>query len=138
MLGGFSHTFLCLGGNICGNPTTMDKIIKNIYDDIIELSDLSLQKKLWLNESNDTGLISSYVEVMCRLFDDNDFDDFVGRTAVKIGLSVELISELNILSTLLKNYNEKESDAKIIMDPKWNQIVEQAKKVIKKWNKTWV
>lgn len=116
----------------------MDKIVKNIYDDIVELSDLSLQKKLWLNENNDTGLISSYTEVMCRLFDDNDFDDFVRRTARKIGLPVALIFELNILSTLLNDYNEKKSDAKIIMDPKWNQIVEQAQKVIKKWDKTWI
>lgn len=46
----------------------MDEIVKNIYDDIVELSDLSLQKKLWLNEDNDTGLISSYTEVICCYF----------------------------------------------------------------------
>ncbi|MEO9211178.1 MAG: hypothetical protein ABI208_08765 [Ginsengibacter sp.] len=113
----------------------MEKIVQNIYDDILELSDLNLQKKLWLNDSNDTGQISSYVEVMCRLFDDNDFNGFVEQVTVKIGLPVELISELIVLRTLLQKYNEKESDAKIIMDPKWNEIVEQAKLVIKKWNK---
>jgi hypothetical protein len=49
-------------------------IIKYIYDKIIELSDLDLQRKLWLNENNDTGLISSYDELMCSLFDDSKCD----------------------------------------------------------------
>ena len=48
-------------------------VIKNIYSDILELSSLEKQKKYWLN--NDPENASSYVEVMCRLFDDNDFDD---------------------------------------------------------------
>ena len=39
----------------------MGNNIKNIYFDILEMSDITLQKKLWLNENNDTGLISSYI-----------------------------------------------------------------------------
>lgn len=109
-------------------------ITKNIYDDITELSDLSLQRKLWLNQNNDTGLISSYVEVMCRLFDDNEFDVFIDKTAFEIGLSEDVIFELNKLRTLLNDYNEKESDEDIINDLEWGKVVEQAKKVIIKWN----
>lgn len=113
----------------------MDIITKNIYDDINELSSLSLQRQLWLNENNNTGLISSYVEVMCRLFDDNGVEGFIDVTASKIGMSNELISELNRLRILLKSYKEKGSDAEIINDPEWKKIVEQAKIVIEEWNK---
>ncbi len=111
-----------------------DIIIKYIYDKIIELSDLSLQRKLWLNENNDTGLISSYIEVMCSLFDDFQFDVFIDKTAFEIGLSEDVILELNNLRTLLNAYNEKESDEDIINDPEWKKVVEQAEIVIKKWN----
>jgi len=52
------------------NREIINRITGYIYDKIIELSDINLQRKLWLNENNDTGLISSYVEVMCSLFDD--------------------------------------------------------------------
>ncbi len=114
----------------------MDIITKNIYNDIIELSDLGLQRKLWLNENNDTGLISSYVEVMCRLFDDNGFDEFIDNTASKIGISNSAIFELNKLRNLLNNYNEKDSDKEIIGDPVWGKVVEQAKTVIREWDKT--
>jgi len=111
----------------------MDKITEYIYERIIEASDLALQRKIWLNENNDTGLMSSYVELMCSLFDDFNFDDFIDNRASKIGLSNSVIFELNKLRELLNNYNEKESDEEIINDPEWKKIVEQAERVIKNW-----
>lgn len=113
----------------------MDKIIEHIYRMIVELADLSLQRKLWLNENNDTGLISSYAELMSSLFDDFGFDDFVEKGATKLGLSNSLILELSKLRELLNNYEEKESDAEIISDPEWKKIVEQAEMVIQEWDK---
>jgi hypothetical protein len=112
----------------------MDKIIENIYRMIVELASLSLQRKLWLNESNDTGLISSFYELMNSLFDDFGFDDFVDNRAVKMGLPISLIIELKKLRELLNSYIEKDSDEEIINDPEWKKIVEQAKIVIKEWD----
>lgn len=112
----------------------MDKLIENIFRMIIELSSLSLQRQLWLNENNDTGLMSSYVELMCSLFDDFSFDDFVDNGATKIGLPNSLIFELSKLREFLNSYIEKESDEEIINDPEWKKIVEQAKIVINKWD----
>lgn len=112
----------------------MEKIIENIYKIIAELANLSLQRKLWLNENNDTGFISSYSELMCSLFDDFGFDDFVEKGATKIGLSKSLIFELSKLRDLLDTYDEKELDEEIIDDPRWKKIVEQAKVVISIWN----
>lgn len=112
------------------------KEIENIYNDIIELSDVALQRKMWLNDNNETGQISSYTEVMCRLFDDNNFDDFIDNKAYKMGLSGSTIYELNKLRGLLNNYNEEDSDEKIITDPEWKKVVEQAKVAIKEWDKS--
>lgn len=111
----------------------MVDVVKNIYNKIVELSDADLQTKLWLNMNNDTGLISSYAEVMSTLFDDFSFDDFVDNTASKMGLSRSVVLELLKLRDLLNGYNEKESDEEIINDIEWEKVVEQAKKVIEKW-----
>lgn len=111
----------------------MDYIFENIYRMIDELANISLQRKLWLNEENDTGLISSFTELMNSLFDDFNLDDFIDNRASKIGLSNSTIFELNKLKNLLNSYNEKESDEEILCDPEWKIIVEQAKTVIKEW-----
>jgi hypothetical protein len=40
------------------------------------------------------------------------------------------------LRHLLNNYKEKGTDIKIINDPDWRDIVNQAKIVLEKWRKT--
>jgi len=106
--------------------------ITNIYNDILEISDISFQKRAWLDKNESD--CSSYVEVMCRLFDDNNFDSFVEQDAKKYGLDPKLISELKTLQEMLNNYEEKLTDSEIIQDPNWMIIVNQAKKVINFWN----
>jgi hypothetical protein len=113
----------------------MENIITSIYTTIIELSDLDLQRKLWLNQENNTGLISSYSELMCSLFDDLYFDYFVENEVSKIDLPNSAIVELRKLRELLNGYDEKSSDVEIINDPEWKKVVEQAKIVIKEWGK---
>ncbi len=112
----------------------MNTIIDNIYRLIFELSDIKLQRKLWLNKNNDSGLISSYSELMCSLFDDFNFDDFIENKASKMGLSKGLICELLNLRELLNSYNEKNTDEEILNDSEWKKIVSQAKKIIDLWN----
>ncbi len=108
----------------------MKIIIKNILNDIFEISNINLQRKLWLNENNDTKKISSYVELMCRLFDDNNFEEFTEIEIYKLGYSKRLCIELNKLKELLNSYQEQKTDEEIIIDPKWLEIVNQAKLVL--------
>lgn len=115
----------------------MNKRSENIYKIIAVLADLSMQRKLWLNENNNTGLTSSYSELMCSLFDDFSFDNFIEKKATKIALSSSLIWELNRLRDFLNNYKEKGSDEEIVDDPEWKKIVKQSKIVIKKWRE-WI
>lgn len=107
--------------------------IKNIYDRILEASDTTLQRKLWLNEKNDEELISSYDELMCNLFDDYAFDEFIDNKASEYGFAQKIIQELDELRKLLNNYTKKPNDVDIINDPEWIKITNQAKVCIKNW-----
>lgn len=106
--------------------------IENIYNDIIELSDLGIQRRAWLGE--DPTYISSYVELMNRLFDDNGFDQFLDETAPHL-LSQETVGELLKLRTLLSDYREKATDIEILNDPEWTKVVFQARNVMQYWVK---
>lgn len=110
-------------------------ILESIYFRLIELSDLVLQRKLWLNQNNDTGLISSYSELMNSLFDDFNFDDFIDQTVYQIGFPDSDVLELNKLRHLLNSYSEKESDIEILNDNEWEKVVKQAKIVVNNWDK---
>ena len=111
----------------------MKKVLEDIFNDILEISDINMQKKMWLNENNDTGLISSYVELMNRLFDDNNFSYVIENEAIALDLEPELIFALKTLRNALDGYVDKETDQEIITDPKWIEISEQAKSIIKMW-----
>lgn len=108
-------------------------MINNIRRTINQLSDTALQRKLWLNENNDTGLISSYSEAFSTLFDDNNFDHFVDVEAAKRGFSQGLIEDFVRLREQLKTYQEKADDAEIIKDPEWAKVTTEAKIVTEKW-----
>lgn len=107
-----------------------NRTIENIYRDLLELSDITLQKKLWLNQNNNTGLLSSYSELMCRLFDDNDIDSFIDNSQLNKSLSSKAILEFQLLGKFLNENSEKNNDEEIINDIKWREIVQQGKNVI--------
>ncbi|WP_243394854.1 hypothetical protein [Leptospira adleri] len=93
-----------------------------------------MQRKLWLNENNNTDLVSSYNEVICTLFDDYGFDRFIDHLASESGISSDIILELSKLRNRLNSYVEKETDREILDDPEWQNISEQAKVIISKWH----
>ena len=103
------------------------KFLPWIYYWIKEASDIKQQKMHWLNEDNIDGGVSSYVELMCSLFDDLNFDDFVENTVSTLGFSDELI----------RNYiaEDDNDDEAIIKDPNWQIVVKKAQNVIVAWNK---
>ncbi|WP_288243446.1 hypothetical protein, partial [uncultured Chryseobacterium sp.] len=64
---------------------------KEFKERLLELSDINLQRKLWLNIDNDTGLISSYSELFNSLLGDFDYD-----------YEVENVEDNNLKQNLLK------------------------------------
>jgi hypothetical protein len=109
-------------------------VLKNIYNDILELSSRDLQISYWLK--GDQGKISGYVELMNSLFDDSDFDLFVDKEILDLKLSDNFIQEIQKLRDLLNLYNDKgKSQEEIIYDIEWQKITAQAQKVIYLWKK---
>ncbi len=106
----------------------MDQYLINLYEDFPELSDLKKQEEYWLGKS--TKFISSFVEINCRLFDDDGFDDFLETEAEKEGFNAKAIANMKILRQLLKNYKEKLTDKEILEDAEWHKISTQAKTVL--------
>ncbi len=108
----------------------MDSNLINIFNKITEISCVDLQRKLWLNENNTTGLVSSYAEVMNTLFDDFGFDNFIDCVAPELGMPDSTLIALNKLRESLNRYVEKGSDREIIDDPEWKEITRQAQDVL--------
>jgi len=108
------------------------KYLDNIYNDLLELSSIDQQKRLWLNK--DKNHVSSYTELVCRLFDDDCFDDFIEVLEGVKGLNMQDISEVFVLHEKLNSYDESGmSDEDILSDPEWLEIVETTMGIIEKW-----
>lgn len=107
-------------------------VLNNIYNDLLELSDRDVQNVDWLTGAN--GKASSYIELMCRLFDDNDFDSFVEREIYELKTSDEFIKKVQDLRNSLNAYDgDDKSSIEIIDDPNWHKIIDKAKAVVSIW-----
>ncbi len=106
------------------------QIVKLLYD-LTELSDPGLQRKRWLGmEAPDS---SSYSELMSRLFEDNELEEFVNHPDPSSRISPQTLKGLIALKNNLELYPEKETDEEILNDPAWRQITVQASKVLRSW-----
>ncbi len=117
----------------------LDCELEYIHDRIEELSSVDLQKKMWLNQNNDTGCISSYAELMCSLYDDCLLELVLKKAMEKYGHSNNALNELYKLDSLLNDYEEPYrngyiDDELIIKDSNWQVIVRQAQRVLANWN----
>lgn len=117
----------------------LDCELECVRDKMKELSSLDLQEKMWLNQNNDTGLISSYAELMCTLYDDCNLELVLKKAMEKYGNSNNALNELYQLNSLLNNYEEPYTnghidDELVIKDSKWQVIVQQAQTVLANWN----
>lgn len=117
----------------------LDCELEYIRDRIEELSSVDLQEKMWLNQNNDTGRISSYAELMCSLYDDCFLELVLKKAMEKYGHSNNALNGLYKLSSLLNNYEEPYTnghidDELIIKDSNWQMIVKLAQTVLANWD----
>lgn len=110
-------------------------IFNQIYQNILGLSNKDRLYNLWFIGTNG---ISSYVELMCTLFDDYAFDEFVDNEIKQIGISTQFEKALIKLRDDLDRYDESNKTQRdIINDPQWEMIMMQAKLVIEFWDSEW-
>lgn len=111
-------------------------VLRNIYNNIEELSDPDLQYKVWI-KAEIPDHISSYTELRCSLFDSNDYEGFITRDVKEFDLKEEFIHKLIELNVVLKGYEDKgKTELEIINDPVWRDISKVAKEVKTLWEKS--
>jgi hypothetical protein len=113
--------------------TPKDVWLKNITDSIKQIASAEFQEKGWIrNEIHD---YCTFVETMCGLFDDSDFENFVDVKAAEWGFSDKQIMNFDILRRALNAYDEKygcyQDPSFIVKDPEWLKIRELAKDALK-------
>lgn len=113
--------------------TSKDIWIENIVNSLKEIASAEFQEKGWVkNEIHD---YCTFVETMCGLFDDSNFDEFIDQKAPEWGFSHEQIKKLDKLRCALNAYDAEhgcyEDPALIIKDPEWLKIRELAKDALK-------
>ena len=115
--------------------TTIDKYkwLNGIQNAIQEIANSEFQERVWVRGEGPE--VSSFTEAICRLFDDYNFDDFLDEHWHIFGLSSQLYRMLRKLRNLLNEYEEKETDAEIVKDEKWDEIREYAKDVLQEFDR---
>ena len=107
--------------------------LENIYHDLYELSNHDLQKKAW--QGLEPNYVSSYGELMCRLFDDDLFDEFVITICQKTAKNASLAEKLITLQTKLNSYDDSgKEDIDILNDPHWYVIIDIAQDIVAHWH----
>ena len=111
---------------LCLSPITA--YIKNCIE---VFSDLKRQRKGWiLGESSAKTL--SWKEEFSNLFDSLCFEDYLRENKNK--LPKNLFDILEKLRAKIDIYEGQETNLEVLKDPKWLEIVEISKEVIKIWD----
>ncbi len=106
---------------------------KSIYLSVKDISDIKLQERVWLDNTN--GQVSSFVEMINTLYDDNCFEDFLSVKEWDEQRSLgKLHQELHVLKEMIDAYEEPATDAQVLTDAGWKRIVNQAKRTVNVWD----
>jgi hypothetical protein len=110
-----------------------DVWIHNVIESLKEIASAEFQEKGWVkNEVHD---YCTFVETMCGLFDDSNFDEFIDEKAADWGYTEEQIDKLDKLRDALNAFDAEhgcyEDPAIIVKDPDWLKIRELAKDALK-------
>ena len=109
------------------------KIDANVYQYmescLKELSDIEFQKRIWLRGEGPE--VSSYVEVVCQLFDDTGIGDELSEMEHGIVLSEDLDPVFRELRELFDSIDYRVGVANILNHPKWPKVAELASRALK-------
>lgn len=106
--------------------------LENIYDCILEISDIEEQKRIW--NGNTPNIIASYDDVMLSLFDDFLFDNFIDDYLNAIEISIEFKEKIILFRDKLKLFDGYSLNyKKITKHPNWVEISKIAQDVLRLW-----
>lgn len=113
--------------------TSKDIRIENIIDCIKQIASEEFQEKGWVkNEIHD---YCTFVETMCGLFDDANFEFFIENEAADLGYTKEQIEKLDRLRKALNEFDTKHGCYRdpvfIVRDSDWIKIRGMAREALK-------
>ncbi|SFQ83429.1 hypothetical protein [Hymenobacter arizonensis] len=101
---------------------------RKVLDAIQDLADLGYQKRAWLGGGEE---VASFVETVAALLDDSFFDQFLDEAPrSQTQLDDDSWAAMDQLRKLIYAYEEAETDDAILKDPKWHEVVKQAREVM--------
>lgn len=115
---------------------TKNQRIQNIFSIIKGIGQTVCHNKI---SEEHKQLYWYFDEAMCRLYDDNKFDEFVEKFAREHGFKEETITQLGLLKDCLDNYidsrgwNRKPEET--LADPEWHKIQKLARTIADESNK---
>lgn len=99
---------------------------RNWLECIAEFSDYNLQQKSWLG-SNDGSPYWTFVEWMCRYFDDQSLSEGYDQFVVDAIVTKEEVNVVSAFHLAASSYDSPTGDdydhAAILEDPAWKQVV---------------
>ena len=107
----------------------------NLLQSIAGISDREYQQEVWV-EAKRPGIVDSWEETMCAIFDDIDLEwMFAPENRKMHGYTVEQREALIEFLALLRKYSDETpqfmTPKEVISDPDWQEIVDEAQEVIK-------
>jgi hypothetical protein len=121
----------------------MNILFTNLCHHLEVLAEERIQRKVWLNENNDTGEISSFTELYLGIMYDCALDEILKNQDYWGGVPSAVIEELERLGIELKCFKDRVSHIlsretpedleSIMQNPDWIKISQHAKKILEMW-----
>lgn len=113
-----------------------DVWLSGLLSTIREIGDKSFQERIWLEGSGPE--VSSYEEVMCRLFDDYALSSVIDAEWRALGLTERQREGLILLRDALDVFGSEVSGtpepSRILNDPRWVSVRDLARKTLALWD----
>jgi hypothetical protein len=100
----------------------------SISNALRELSDIDVQRTLWLSDGSEGTEVSSFVEAVEQLFTDTGLSDLLG--AGSTGLGTELETVLRSLQLSVRNVDVRHGPKSTIDDPLMKDVRAMARQAL--------
>lgn len=98
--------------------------VREVLDCLGQLADPEFQERVWVRGQGPE--VSSYVEVVCQLFDDTGLGDLLDDGAAEAAFGSEAVGELLRLRQLVDSIPSGVDAASLVRLPAWEETVRVA------------
>lgn len=116
---------------------SLETRLENFLGDVSFVADKEQQRAMWFAHSEGVSSVISLDELYCQFFDDNDLDNFISEELDKSPLTIEQRIAIRSFRDALNRFSDARekfplpiSDADVIDDPQWNELVTLAQSTL--------